>query len=162
MFGRCAAAAAQIAGTGFQKFYPPFAEVFRPHGKDGLAVLEVGHTGVGQDADGAGAVFCQSFDDGHEFFWPQRAVDPDDVCAHGIEENGGRLRVGTRYGAPVLAVGKLTEYRNIAGIFGGKQSGAHFLNVDAGFDDEIIGTGFGKGLRLCEEVIIGFIKGQIT
>lgn len=104
MSGRRAAAAAEVRCTGGDELCAPRGELLRPHGEDGSAVFQSWHTGVGQHADGNGAVLCQSLDDGDELLGAERAVHADDVGTERFQGDGGRLRIGARDGAPVLAV----------------------------------------------------------
>ena len=81
MRGRRAAAAAEVRCTGGDELCTPRGELLRPHGEDGSAVFQSRHTGIGQHADGNGAVLSQSLDDGDELLGAERAVHADDVGA---------------------------------------------------------------------------------
>ena len=161
MFRCRAAAAADISGTRRCELRSPSAEIIRPHGEFCFAVLQIGHARIGQDADGHAAVFCEGPYDGNQLFRAKGAVHTDDGSSHGFQRHGGALRIGSRDGAPVLAVGELADDGERTCVFCRQQGRPHLLQVDAGLDDEVVRPCLGKGLCLCEEYRIRFIKGEI-
>ena len=162
MRGRRAAAATEIRCTGSDEFCAPRGELLRPHGEDGSAVFQSWHTGVGQHADGNGAVLCESLDDGDELLGAERAVHADDVGTECFQGDGGRLRVGARDGAPVLAVRELADDRKACRIFCRQKACTHFLYVNARFKKQIVGARIGKRFRLLIKGLVGVLEFEIA
>ena len=160
---RRATAAAEVRGAGGEELRAPAAEVLWAHREVRLAVDELRHAGIRLDADGAVAVFGERLDDGHELLWSERAVDADDIGAHVGEDDGGRLRIGARDCAAVVAVGQLADDRDPGcDILGGEQRGAHLLDVDARLDDEVVDAGFCEGGSLLEEAGVGVFEIEVA
>ena len=74
------------------------------------------------------------------------------------EDDGGRLRIGARDCAAVVAVGQLADDRDPGcDILGGEQRGAHLLDVDARLDDEVV-----EGGSLLEEAGVGVFEIEVA
>ena len=79
------------------------------------------------------------------------------------EDDGGRLRVGARDRAAVVAVGQLADDRDLwCDLLGGEQGGAHLLDVDAGLDDEVVDAGLGECAGLLLEARIGLFEIEVA
>ena len=156
-----AAAASHIGGTCLHQLWGPGAEISRRHREDGLAVYELRHTGIWLDADRLCRVFRDSLDDWYQLFRAKGAVDADDVCPHGIQGNGGSLRIRACYGAAVLTIGKLADHRQAGSVFGCQQGGTHFLNINKCLNEDIVSSGSFQGFGLLEIILVRFLKVQI-
>ena len=156
-----AAAAAHVGSPCLHQLRSPGAEISRRHREDGLAVYELGHAGIWLDADRLGGIFRDCLDDRYQLLRAKGAVDADDVRPHGIQGNGGSLRVRACYGASVFAVGKLADNRQAGGVLGCQQGGTHFLNINKCLNEDIVSSGSFQSFRLLEIILVRFLKVQI-
>ena len=158
----CSAAAANVGCTSSNEAWGPLPKIGRRHREYGAAVFQVRHAGIWLYADRLIGIFRQDLYERNELFRAKGAIDADDIRAQGVQGDSGCLRVGTGDGAAIFTVGKLADHRQCAGFPGCQQRSTHFLDINGGFNDDVVSTGRSECLCLLVIRIVGILKVQVA